>query len=319
MSVTHDPISVPTLREAFDEYLEHAEREQSTLSRYMTGFNLAHDHFGDRRLDGIPPAYWHEFIRSLKGRERSTIRNLLAGIQNVYRRAKRSGLISENPLEDVGWVIEEVAPDRKVVEACDEPVIPFTKDEQCRMLDESYHGLHMAILLGLKLGLRRSEALGLRWEDVHAEPPHVQVVRRLSRGKIGPVKSTAARRRIPLSPKMQDSLCGVDVMFDPKRNSIPTERLRRLFVVGNYQEHPQPEWRFTARFREHLQALHIEPGPMPFHRLRHTFASELLAAGVPIELVSMWLGHSSSDITRRVYAHFVPKSDHVDLIGRLDE
>jgi integrase len=43
-----------------------------------------------------------------------------------------------------------------------------------------------------------------------------------------------------------------------------------------------------------------------FHDLRHTCASMLLAAGVPVHVVSRQLGHASTAITMRVYTHLMP-------------
>jgi integrase len=42
------------------------------------------------------------------------------------------------------------------------------------------------------------------------------------------------------------------------------------------------------------------------HDLRHTFASLLLQAGVPITYVSQHLGHRDASITLKVYAHYIP-------------
>lgn len=50
------------------------------------------------------------------------------------------------------------------------------------------------------------------------------------------------------------------------------------------------------------KAAKIAPA-VEFHTLRHTFASLLLARGVPIELISKQLGHSNIHVTLRHYAH----------------
>jgi integrase len=42
------------------------------------------------------------------------------------------------------------------------------------------------------------------------------------------------------------------------------------------------------------------------HDLRHTHASLMLRAGVPVKVVSERLGHSTPMITMQVYAHTVP-------------
>ncbi|MGB9105033.1 MAG: tyrosine-type recombinase/integrase, partial [Terriglobales bacterium] len=61
------------------------------------------------------------------------------------------------------------------------------------------------------------------------------------------------------------------------------------------------DWQRSLR---KLFALAQMPGGHP-HRFRHTFAVELLLAGVPIERVSMLLGHSSTRITEKHYAAWV--------------
>jgi integrase len=56
----------------------------------------------------------------------------------------------------------------------------------------------------------------------------------------------------------------------------------------------------------------------PFHQLRHSFASGLLAAGVPIFKVSRWLGHASIQLTADAYGHLIPKPDEHDALDALD-
>jgi integrase len=43
------------------------------------------------------------------------------------------------------------------------------------------------------------------------------------------------------------------------------------------------------------------------HSLRHSFASSLAAAGRPATEIAGYLGHSSADVTLRIYAHWFPK------------
>ena len=56
-----------------------------------------------------------------------------------------------------------------------------------------------------------------------------------------------------------------------------------------------------------------------FHALRHSCASALLAAGVPLKVVSETLGHASIAITADVYAHVAPelRRDAADAMDRV--
>ena len=53
--------------------------------------------------------------------------------------------------------------------------------------------------------------------------------------------------------------------------------------------------------------------------MRHTFASLLLQAGVPITYVSKQLGHRDASITLRVYAHWLPDSGAERGVDQLDD
>jgi integrase len=54
-----------------------------------------------------------------------------------------------------------------------------------------------------------------------------------------------------------------------------------------------------------------------FHDLRHTFASLHLARREAITYVSRQLGHSSPQITLRVYSHWIPREDQREAANKL--
>jgi integrase len=59
----------------------------------------------------------------------------------------------------------------------------------------------------------------------------------------------------------------------------------------------------TVEFERHAAACGLPP--VRLHDTRHGVCSLMLAGGVPIEIVQLILGHSSPEITRRVYAHLM--------------
>ena len=56
-----------------------------------------------------------------------------------------------------------------------------------------------------------------------------------------------------------------------------------------------------------------------FHALRHTHATQLLAAGVPLLEVAKRLGHSSPAITLKLYAHAIPNYDHQIVLPAVEK
>jgi integrase len=78
-------------------------------------------------------------------------------------------------------------------------------------------------------------------------------------------------------------------------------------VEGRHQ-HPE---RFSRRFSEQLgrccrQLGEGAPPAIRVHDLRHSHASLLLAAGVPVKVVSERLGHATVTITMEIYQHVMP-------------
>jgi integrase len=54
-----------------------------------------------------------------------------------------------------------------------------------------------------------------------------------------------------------------------------------------------------------------------FHDLRHTYASLLLANGAPITYVSNQMGHANSQITLKVYCHWMPDGNQRNAVNKL--
>jgi len=75
--------------------------------------------------------------------------------------------------------------------------------------------------------------------------------------------------------------------------------------------------RTTHRFRRLVRRLDVPT--IRLHDLRHTHATLLLQAGVPIKVISERLGHSTIAMTMDVYAHVLPAMDRdaADRFGDL--
>jgi integrase len=48
--------------------------------------------------------------------------------------------------------------------------------------------------------------------------------------------------------------------------------------------------------------------PISMYAMRHYFAEQTLGAGVPIHVVSRWMGHSKLELTVKRYGHFAPEN-----------
>ena len=161
--------------------------------------------------------------------------------------------------------------------------------------------------LMLSVGLRRGEALGLRWDDLNERAGILQVRRQLKRESTGlvPADTKTARSRRPINlpnPMLQ--------MLKSHRSGQAAERLAlgeawtdsgHIFTttVGT----PIDPRNLGREFKSVCASAGL--GNWHPHERRHSAASLMLAMGVPLQVVSEVLGHASIRMTADVYGHIL--------------
>jgi integrase len=165
-------------------------------------------------------------------------------------------------------------------------------------------------------GMRRGEALALRWRDLDIDGARVSVrrsvglVRTKGQGAelIEGTTKSGRERVVDLDPQSVDALRRWRVA----RAGLSLDLARDgALVFGTLEGQHQNPVRFSQRFTEALARCARDlgdaaPPVIRLHDLRHCHATILLGAGVPIKIISERLGHSSVVITMHVYAHVMP-------------
>jgi integrase len=170
-------------------------------------------------------------------------------------------------------------------------------------------------------GLRRGEALGLRWRDVDLEDSSSLTVAQTlvvvdHRPVITPgrAKTKGSRRTLSLDP-------GTAAALRKHRARQGEERLAwgpayadtDLCFTREDGTVLDPVW-LTRTFDRHRKAAGLPVATL--HGLRHAHATGLLQAGVPLKTVSARLGHASANVTLGIYAHVLPGDDaEAALVG----
>ncbi|MGK2887352.1 MAG: site-specific integrase, partial [Rhodococcus sp. (in: high G+C Gram-positive bacteria)] len=142
------------------------------------------------------------------------------------------------------------------------------------------------------------------WGDLHIPASSVSIARTrqstMGRTVESPVKTRTSRRRIDLDAntiavleQWQHRLVGEGATIDP---STP-------MFLNTHHCTPSPE-SFSQLFTRTTASCGLPR--IRFHDLRHTHASLLVAAGVPIKVVSERLGHAHPGFTMHTYQHLVP-------------
>ena len=321
--------SRPTVRSYADARMKAWEDRlrETTLVGYRLGLAEGLQVIGHKELQEVTRAdaikVAERVQRGKKGpRAEATIKGRLAAFQVLWSEAIDEGLVTFNPFAKKARLVRRVAV-RDHSPTDEREVIPYTRDEQKKLLEVvSDLSDRVAILVALRAGLRRSEVLALRRVDVDIHTRRLSVSRRLARARIEAPKSEAGTRDVPLSLELTAAIRKL-IAHQNERALAKGRKVPELLFPAKYQRsaetYAQEENQFGRRFARYLEAAKIPRGTRhPFHRLRHTFASELLADGTPVQRVSRWMGHSDTRITERVYAHWIPRPDeHLD-VDRLD-
>jgi integrase len=180
----------------------------------------------------------------------------------------------------------------------------WTADELDTFLDAQRHNyLSDLYRFYAFTGVRRGEALALSWSDIDFEMSTIHVRRSLV------LVDGTIRTSTPKSGhgRILNLDASTMAMLAARRQRAPESvhaRRTNLVFADEFGSELRPD-RVSAAF---TRAVAATPGVarIPIHGLRHTHATLLLKAGVPVKVVSERLGHSDPSFTIRVYQSVLP-------------
>lgn len=162
--------------------------------------------------------------------------------------------------------------------------------------------------LALTRGLRRGELAGLTWRALDLESGSLEVVRTrvVVDGKAvdSEPKTDAGRRSVPLDASLVAMLKSHKARQAAERLAAGPAYTDLGYVAADELGEPYHPEHFSTRFETLIEK--AGQRAVRLHDTRHTAASLMLGAGVPVKVVSEMLGHSSPTITLNIYQHTVP-------------
>jgi integrase len=180
---------------------------------------------------------------------------------------------------------------------------------------DAAHGdpIEALIVTGLMLGLRPGELLGLTWEDVDfdAEVLHVRRAlideyiigddgRRIRSFRLGGLKTQKSRRSLNMPQRVTQVL--QQQQADQRRIRMAAKTWGDMDLVFATQNgKPIAKGNLRRSLRRLCDVAGI--GRWTTYELRHSAASLLSAAGVPLEQIADVLGHSGTRMVQTVYRH----------------
>ena len=235
------------------------------------------DHFGKRLLRGITHSDIREFravrlatkTKAKKQRTIAAVNRELEKMRRLLNIAEREGWILRNPMRS-GDPLISMADERKR-----ERIV--TREEEMKLLAacENRYRKHLRpiVICALDTGMRRGEIFGLKWRDVDFEE-RVLTIRAFN-------TKTMQERQVSLTTRLV-------IELEKIWEQSPKDRDQSVFG-------------FTDNVKKSWTSVRTKAGlpDVRFHDLRHTAATRLVAAHLPLPEVGRVLGHTQANTTYR--------------------
>ena len=274
----------------YDLYKKPYLRENSLNSiKYVLNQHIL-PYIGGYRLRDITPMQIQSIMAGLSGKSNSLQSKVLVSLRSIFNTAYENGLIARSPvssmLKPTGKTTQE-----KVTLTAAESQILLEKVQNTRA--------RTFLLTALHTGMRRGEILGLQWKDIDFKEKviHVRHNAVVCEGETTvseELKTKAAKRNLPLSEDLEAWLAA----------RKKTSHSQYVIAMKNHKPLTKSSYRSMWRLIEReLPDTHITA-----HILRHTYITRLFEAGLDIKEIQYLAGHSTMDMTLKVYTHYDRRS-----------
>ena len=247
------------------------------------------------------------------GQSNTSIRKIISILRQVFEYAVLYGDIKINPALQV--------PLPKTTNKKDERQVFLTSEDAQKMLDAFQNEeIGPIVYVTLYYGLRKSEALGLRWQAVDFDANTITINHTVvGNGHIvrkDTTKTYTSRRTYELLPDVKALLLKLKDQQDDYKRRLGSGYHINDYIFKNPNGVPYRPDSLTRSFKRAL-ARHGLP-QMRYHDLRHSTASILVDKGWDINDIKEWLGHADISTTANIYAH-ISHRKKVSLAQDLDK
>jgi integrase len=305
-----------TISDVADKWIKRVEanaRERTTLKQYKEHIKLhILPRIGAVKLakltKGQVEAFRDSLIQGDQALSRPMAQKVLRSLKSMLKVVRCSHLA-----DDVKVEISKRGK-RRLEVGRDIP----TPEEVSRMVQKTEKGsrLRALLMMATSTGLRASELRGLRWSDVDLKARELHVRQRADRwNKIGPPKSEAGRRTVPVGP-------GLALALKEWKLACPKSEHDLVFPTSTGKiDHHKNMLRSLGPVMKATGVVKKDGSPKyALHSCRHFFASWCINPAdrggreLSAKVVQTLLGHSSIMMTLDVYGHlFRDGSDRAEL------
>lgn len=237
-----------------------------------------------------------------------TLRAVLRVLRAALQDAVENEILARNVAKQVKMPVGRIRKEK-----------PWDAEEAALFLEAAKdHRLYALWSVALAVGLRRGEALGLRWSDVdltngvlHLEQALYRVGGELA---VHELKTEGSSSTIPLPPKLVPILR--QHRHDQLSDAATSEANRQGLVFTSSRGTPLEPRNVNRAFSELVKKAGVRP--IRLHDLRHSCATLLFTMGVEAATVQRILRHSSIAVTTGVYMEVIEQVQREAVAGMDD-
>lgn len=294
------------------DWLEMTKKnvEETTYGAYAMGIKnkiipYFEEHHPGLALCEVTPKHiqdYYTYELTVRGVSANTVIHRHANIRKALQHAFKLGLIDTNPADRIERPKKE-----KFVGSV------YEEDELNRLF-EIVKGdpIELGVILGAFYGLRRSEAVGLKWDAIDFKKKTITIRHTVTQATIDGkskiiqkdrTKTKSSYRSLPLVPPFEELLHRLKAQQELNQKLCGRSYCKKYtgyIYVNEIGELVKPGY-ITQHFPLVLQKNGLRK--IRFHDLRHSCASLLYANGVSLKEIQEWLGHSDISTTSNIYTH----------------
>lgn len=301
-----------TLKAYLKRWMAHLRtqgRSGKSLARYEAICDALPARLSGRLLTQLRPLHLQRWLDDCAKEDApATVRKRYAVIHAALAQAVAWRLLSENPMD----AVRRPRLERPETKALDEKQ---TADLLTALQGTRYWA---PALIAATTGLRRGELLALRWRDVDLKAGTLRVTRAADEVVGEPIVFKRTKTGKGRTVTLMDAAV---MCLKQHRKQQAAEKLAAKVWSDHGLVFPSSRgepWR-PSTFSVHWARLEaVKAAGIRFHDLRHTHATLMLRAGVPVDAVGKRLGHASPVVTMQVYAHVLEDADSA-AVERLEK
>jgi len=285
--------NIATPRTMADLVEHYRQKEMSEDSSKSFSTRTAYDVYlrnwivpawGEHSLSNVRTVAVEDWLRTLPlaNGSRAKIRNLMS---TLFNHAMRYEWAEKNPIR----LVRQSAKRERTPDV-------LTSEEIRALLGRLEGPYYVMAFLAAVTGLRVSELLALKWEDVDFAAGEMNLTRAIVCQHVGPLKTAASQKPVPMD-------AGLSALLLDWRGRCPYNQEQDYVFASLAKDGAQPLWPSSA------MSNHIRPAAklagilkhVRWHVFRHSFATLLKGNGEDVKTVQESLRHADSKVTLDTY------------------